>query len=111
MSPERPRLGLAGGAAALSGAVLVVTFIGLLGGTHPSDAGRDRVLLVAALAFAALNVPTVVWMARHGVRIWVLVMLLVRCAAAIWVLWFVHSISHEGAWRGGLAPARVEQRG
>jgi hypothetical protein len=83
--------------------LLVVTFIYLLGGFHPSDRKRDAVVLAAGIAILLLNAPMAREIAlgfRRGARArdpWVrLVFLVARLAAAAWVLWFAGSISHEG---------------
>ena len=91
-------------AAQLSLFVVMAAFVGLLGGTHPSDRGRDLALAVAATAFALLNLPAAVSIARHRAgRAAALLTLLARVAFAVVALGFVHGISHESrhdAWRG-----------
>jgi len=83
--------------------VVAVTFISLLGGTHPPDHARDRALTVAAVLFALLNVPTVVAIARRKIApTGATLALLARVAVAVLALRFVHGISHEhrhDAWR------------
>lgn len=80
-------------------AVLAVTFIALLGGLHPTAAQRDAVLAVAALAFAALNAPTAIWLVRRRpfdvLAGSIVGLLLLRCLAAVWILSLVHSVGHE----------------
>jgi hypothetical protein len=82
--------------------IICATFVSLLGGTHPSDALRDRVISAAAGLIVVLNLPSALLLAR---RVWrreaaraILIPALAfvaSVAAAIWVLWFVHGISHE----------------
>lgn len=94
--------------------MLVLAFVGLLGGTHPSDSTRDRALLIAALVIAALHTPLLLWLARQlrrrdRVPLAVPFGLVLRLGAAGLVLSFIHGISHErprfvdwrlhGAWR------------
>lgn len=90
-------------AAPLSLFVVLAAFVGLLGGTHPSDRGRDLAIALAATAFALLNLPSVVSIARQRTgRTAALLTLLARVAFAVVTLRFVHGISHEGrhdAWR------------
>ncbi len=86
----------------LSWLVVGVTFVMLLGGTHPSNAGRDRTLLVASLLVAALNVPIAVWSVKASasaewgparLRTWALIVSRLALAACAFV--FIHGISHE----------------
>lgn len=88
-------------AARLTWAAIVVTFIALLGGTHPSDARRDAALAIAAAVVALLNAPVAWWIVRRlrgpprrGALV-ALGGLALRVAASAWVLSFVGSISHE----------------
>lgn len=86
----------------------MVTFIGLLGGFHPSDRRRDIALLVAAILVVAMNAPLAAWIGRNllapdperiGRRraaIMAGVALVLRLAFAAWLLRFIGSISHEG---------------
>ncbi|HEX7940373.1 MAG TPA: hypothetical protein VF488_01135 [Gemmatimonadaceae bacterium] len=82
--------------------LLCATFVGLLGGTHPSDASRDCILGAAAGLIAVLSLPSAVLLARRIRRretaraiLVPALALLARIAAAAWVLWSVHGISHE----------------
>jgi hypothetical protein len=45
--------------------ILCATFVGLLGGTHPGDASRDRIISVAAGLIAVLTLPSAVLLARR----------------------------------------------
>lgn len=82
--------------------VIAVTFVGLLGGTHPSDAVRDRVIVVASIIVCVLSgavVLTLMERARTHAPTRELVtaglMLVVRIVVAVVVLRFIGSISHE----------------
>lgn len=83
--------------------VVALAFIGLLGGTHPSDHARDRAILVAAVLFALLNLPSVVAIVRRTVAPAGAAFALVsRIAVAFLMLRFVQGVSHEhrhDAWR------------
>ncbi len=90
-------------AGSLTWVVLALTFIGLLGGLHPSDRSRNIVVVVAAVMVLGLNVPTVSVLvartrAKHPWRVVVLegLGLCFRLVAAVMVLDFVVGISHEG---------------
>lgn len=100
---SRPSFDASSLAAPMSLLVVLAAFVGLLGGTHPSDRGRDLALAIAATTFALLNLPSVVAIARRREgRTAALLTLLARIAFAIVALRFVHGISHEGrhdAWR------------
>lgn len=79
--------------------ILALTFVGLLGGFHPTDAVRDGALAIVGALIVLVNVPTVLYLVRSrkadaptGAIAFALV---VRLVAAVWVLWFVHGISHE----------------
>lgn len=94
------RTALAGGW--LTWFLLGATFVGLLGGAHPSDASRDRVAGAAAGLIAILNVPSAVLLVRRIRRnepartIVIFTLALVgRIAVAILVLWFIHGIDHH----------------
>ncbi len=91
--------------------VVAVTFIGLLGGTHPSDHDRDRTLIIAAVLFALLNLPTVIAIARRKLPpLGATLGLLARIAVAVLSLRFVHGVSHEqrhDAWRACRARIRL----
>lgn len=97
-------------------AVVGLTFVALLGGTHPSDQARDRALAVAAALFVLLNVPSAVAIARRTVApAGAALSLLARVAVAVLALRFVHGVSHEhrhDAWRACRARIRLggEQR-
>lgn len=102
--PRRGRFDAVSLAAQLSLLVVLAAFIGLLGGTHHTDRGRDLALAVAATLFALLNLPAAVSIARRrpGAAT-ALLTLLARVAFAVVALRFVHGISHESrrdAWRG-----------
>lgn len=82
--------------------VTAAVFVGLLGGTHPSDALRDRVIAWAAALVAALNLPAVLWLAgqvrrRQPMRAIAVPALsfCARVAVATWALWVAGGISHE----------------
>lgn len=82
--------------------IICVTFVGLLGGAHPSDASRDRILGAAAGLIAVLTLPSAVLLAqrirrREAARAILIPALALgaRVATVVWVLWFVHGISHE----------------
>lgn len=82
--------------------VLLVAFVALLGGTHPSDRTRDIVVLAVGVVVAALNVPLTLWIGkslgvpeRRRAAILTAVALLLRLAFAAWSLRFIASISHE----------------
>jgi hypothetical protein len=82
--------------------VLLVAFVALLGGMHPSDRTRDAVVLVVAVIVAALNVPLSLWIVkslgvpeRRRAAILTAIALLLRIAFAAWSLRFIASISHE----------------
>jgi hypothetical protein len=86
----------------LTWAVLAVTFVGLLGGLHPSDRQRDRIIAVSAVIVVLLNVPSALDAVRRLRRgatgrelVGPVVGLVVRLGIAAWVLWFAGSISHE----------------
>lgn len=102
--PRWSRRGASSLAGHLSLFVVLGAFVGLLGGTHPSDRGRDLALAVAATVFALLNLPSAVAIVRHEAgRASALFALLARVAFAVIALRFVHGISHEGRhdeWRG-----------
>jgi hypothetical protein len=101
--PRGSRFDASSLAAPLSLLVVLAAFVGLLGGTHPSDRGRDLALALAATTFALLNLPSAVAIARRREgRTTALLTLLARVAFAVVALRFVHGISHEGrhdAWR------------
>ena len=105
---ESGRIALAGHASLL---VVAVTFIALLGGTHPDDRTRDLALAAAAALFALLNAPAALAIARRRKgAAGALVGLLARVAVAVVALRFVHGISHEArhdAWRGCRARIRL----
>jgi len=89
--------------------VAVLAFLALLGGTHPSDRGRDATLVVVAGVIAGMNLPSALWALRerragrpHAAS---LVGTALRLALAGAILWFVHGISHEG--HGSLEPPLV----
>ena len=85
--------------------VLLLVFIGLLGGTHPADDLRDRVLTIAAGVIVALNLPSVLLLGLGVTRnrgrglLWVLLGLLFRLGVSYLVLDFCASISHERPMR------------
>ena len=86
----------------LTWVVLALTFIGLLGGLHPSDRSRNFVAAVCAVLVLGLNVPTLSVLvqrirAKDPWRVVALegLGLAFRLVAAGMVLDFVAGISHE----------------
>lgn len=94
--------------------VLAVVFVGLLGGFHPSDRGRDLVVGAAAVIVGALNLPAIfAALALPAGRARALVLVAARLGIAAAVLVFVRGVSHErpdwhakDAWRRCRADAR-----
>ena len=103
MDPEKSRASasLATWTARVTWPLLALTFIGLLGGLHPPNESRDRVLIFAAGAIAGLNLPCVIVVVGSLARgEWRPVMkdllgLVVRCAVTWSTLTFIHGINLE----------------
>ncbi|GAC1352227.1 MAG: hypothetical protein NVSMB1_13000 [Polyangiales bacterium] len=47
---------------------LPITFIGLLGGLHPSDGARDNIVRLTFILVIALNGPVTLWVFRPTAR-------------------------------------------
>jgi hypothetical protein len=83
-----------------------VTLVALLGGFHPSDARRDRTILVATVLIVLVNVPSVAMVVKRlrggeafGELAGPMLGLVIRLVVAAWVLQFAGTISHEGRSR------------
>ena len=110
MDPERPsRIAAILGHA--TWVIAAVAFIRTLGGFHPSDVTRDRILGLAGVLVVAVNVPVAAWLWRSaGLRdaraeaLRTGAAIVLRLAFTAWLLWFARGISHGGwqrhdAWR------------